>query len=112
MNNETTTYDAAVQAVEDVLFSKEDGKSRLEREMETAFYRGIGRWLIGGGLAVVVAVVGIYYQVQSNTERINDSLTKDQAALITQKLDALKESVDQKNIVINEIDKRLREAGF
>lgn len=65
-------YKQSVQAVEDVLFTEEDGKTRLEREIENAFFKSIGRWLIGGGIVVIVAISGIYFQVQKNTEVIHE----------------------------------------
>lgn len=65
-------YQQSVQAVEDVLFTEKDGKTRLEREMENAFFKSIGRWLIGGGIVVVLGLGGLYFQVQANTDMIQE----------------------------------------
>lgn len=106
------TYTEAVKAVNDVLFTKKDGKTRLEREMESAVYQALGKWLIGGGIMVIVFFVGIYYRVQANSEKVDNALSHDQAALIIQRVDQLKEAVDDKNRVIQSIDERLRDKGI
>lgn len=65
-------YEQSVHAVEHVLFTEENGKTRLEREIESAFFKSIGRWLIGGGIVVILGLGGLYFQVQANSALINE----------------------------------------
>lgn len=106
----TTTYEQA--AVEDVLFTLDNGKTRLEREMESAFFKSVGRWLVGGGVVVIISVSGLWFKVQANTEKIENALTEDQAALIIQRVDQLNLSVQEKNETLKDIDARLRAKGI
>jgi len=75
MQHETQeqTYDQTHNAVEDLLFKKDDsGVSRFEREVKSAFFSGIGKWVMSGGVAVIVLLAGIYYQVQNNSNLIDE----------------------------------------
>lgn len=83
----------AIQAVEETLFEadsnghnrfgrevhdavfedgKDGGPSRFQRELKKAFYQTFGKWFLGGGVAVCLGLAGIYYQVETNTERIEE----------------------------------------
>ena len=46
--------------------------SRFQRELKKAFYQTFGKWFLGGGVAILLGLAGIYYQVENNTERIEE----------------------------------------
>ena len=96
------TYNESVKAVEHVLFEeKENGKSRFENELENAFFKSVGKWIVGGGLLVVISMVGIYYQVKQNTDAINEGgrYTQEEAdrdfQYIQRQIDAIAEDIDE-----------------
>jgi len=95
------TYNQAVKAVEHVLFEEEhDGKNRFEREIESAFFKSMGKWIAGGGILVIVSLVGIYYQVQNNSEQINEGGRYSQEEAdrdnenLQRQIDAIAEDID------------------
>jgi len=84
---------ASEQAIEDVLFTPdpqghtrfgrevhdavfEDGPngtpSRFQRELKKGFYQTFGKWFFGGGAVILLAVAGIYFQVQDHEERLSE----------------------------------------
>ena len=84
---------AANEAVEESLFTKDsnghnrfgrevhdavfaDGKngnpSRFQTELKKAFYNTFGKWFFGGGAVVLLALAGMYFQLQQNTEAIEE----------------------------------------
>lgn len=92
MCSKEETKKAANEAVEELLFTPDangytrfgrevhdavfmDGSggepSRFQREIKKAFYSTVGKWLVGGGIALIIPLVGIYFQVQQNTEAID-----------------------------------------
>lgn len=73
MCTQDETYQQAVHAVEDVLFKEDSsGTSRLGKEMNKHFYNTIGKWLIGGGFFILIGLAGAYYQIQYNTDLIEE----------------------------------------
>lgn len=104
MCSSAETYEQAVQAVEHVLFEEKDGKSRFEREIEAVFYKGIGRWLLGGGVVIIIAVSGIYFQVKANTYNINEGgrYTQEEADVDKANQHAINERLERKLDIIIE----------
>lgn len=89
----TESYKEAVKAIDDTLFTpdvhgntrfarevhdavfNDDGvgrESRFQRELKKAFYGTIGRWLIGGGMVLIFALAGIYFQVETNSKALEE----------------------------------------
>ena len=65
------TYKETKKAVEAVLFDEKDkGKSRLEQEMESAFFRIVGKWLVGGGVLVIIVATAYYFNTQSRIDKV------------------------------------------
>ena len=77
------------------------------------------RWIIGLVLTIIIQSGAVFFwaatiqaQVQQNAENIEDALTQDQAALIIQQIEQLKDSVETKNKTIEKLDERLRLKGI
>ena len=59
--------------VHDAVFDESNGKdSKLAREMTKVFYQLFGRWFFFGGAAVLVALGGLYYQIQDHEEILSE----------------------------------------
>lgn len=92
MCSKEETKKAANDAVEELLFTPDanghtrfgrevhdavfmDGAggqpSRFQREIKKAFYSTVGKWLIGGGIAIIIPLVSIFFQVKQNTEALD-----------------------------------------
>lgn len=98
-------------------FWKEDGlKDKLIAEVHTAIDARVGRWLIGGGIVIVFTVAAGWFSLSSkvaiNSEKIENALTTDQAALLIQRLDQLSEDNRELNETIKSLDVRLRSKGI
>lgn len=98
-------------------FLKDDGlKDKLVAEIHQTIDARVGRYFISGGIVLLVVILSAWFtltnRVDNNQQAIKAALTQDQAALIIQRLDSLKESVDEKNTRIDSIDARLRAAGY
>lgn len=78
--------------VHDAVF--EDGDtgepSRFSRELKKAFYQTFGRWFFFGGAAVILAIAGLYYQIQDHEEQLNEGGRYTEA-------DAIEDSRQQEN---------------
>ena len=91
--HDNSIKDVAVKAVEETLFKTDinghnrfgrevhdavfedgpdGGPSRFQRELKKAFYSTFGKWFFTGGAVIIVGFAGMYYQLQSNTEQINE----------------------------------------
>ena len=98
-------------------FFKEGGlKDALVKDVERAIDARVGRWLLGGGIIFLFTISAAWFslkaQVDDNTEKIENALTSDQAALVIQRLDQLEQSVREKNTTIEKLDDRLRAKGI
>jgi hypothetical protein len=111
-------YSESVKAVEDVLFTKHNGKTKLETEMESAIYRSVGKWFLYGGVLIVLSVASLYYTnrqellevrqlAEKNTEAINEGgrYTQEEAdrdnAAFQKQLDDMDDKLD---LIINFLD--------
>lgn len=58
--------------VHDAVFADGDNgqPSRFQRELKKAFYSSVGKWLVGGGIAIIIGGAFLYFQVQQNTEAL------------------------------------------
>lgn len=110
------TKNEIAEVIEQEFFKEGGLRDQLSDDITTRIDAKVGRWLLTGGLIVIVAAAGAWFTlkntVSNNTEKIENALTQDQAALIIQRVDQLKESVDDKNEVIQRLDERLRAKGI
>lgn len=98
-------------------FWKEGGlKDQLSKEVHRAIDARVGRWLLAGGLGIIVLVAGAWFslkgEVARNTEYRENGFNKDQAALLIQRLDQLSDDNRELNETIKSLDDRLRAKGF
>ena len=68
--------------------------SRFQRELRKGFYNTFGKWFFGGGALLIVAVAGMYFQLQSNTKTLEEGGRYTENDAIEDK--RLKEARDQR----------------
>lgn len=62
-----------VREVQEAIFDGYgDTESRFQKELRTAFYSSIGKWLVGGGLVLFLGLANIYFQVNQNTKSLEE----------------------------------------
>lgn len=91
-------------------------RDSLVDDLERAIDARIGRWLIGGGVAIIFIIAAAWFtlsnNVSNNTEKINNALTTDQAALLIQRLDQFEELQGDTKASVEKLDERLRAKGI
>ncbi len=88
----------------------------IEMKKEWKEFKDKILWIIVGFLGSILAMGVWVGSIETKIEEINykvdRSLTQDQAALITQRLDQLTKSIEEKNQIIQQLDNRLRLKGI
>lgn len=112
MNYEEMT----IKAIENEFFKEGGLRDKLRKDITNIIDARIGRWFIGGGgfliITAVLAWANLTSKVNSNTEKIENAVTNEGAALIIQRLDQIESTVKDKNDTIKALDDRLRAKGI
>lgn len=110
------TQEETAEILREEFWKKGGLKDQLTKEVHAAIDARVGRWFISGGAIIVFMVAAGWFSlsnsVANNTQKIDDALTSDQAALIIQRLDQLETTVQEKNRIIERLDERLRSKGI
>ena len=71
---DTQGHTRFAREVHNAVFEEGQGgePSRFQREMRKGFYQTFGKWFFGGGAVMLIGLVGIYFQVQENTEALQE----------------------------------------
>lgn len=106
-----------IAQVIDQEFFKEGGlRDRLKSDFTNIIDARIGRWFIGGGVVLIFSIASAWFtlsnQVANNTNKINNAVTTEGAALIIQRIDQLENTLQDKNDAIKSLDERLRAKGI
>lgn len=73
MRAPSPTYQETVDAIEDTLFTPDSsGRNRFERELDSHVSKRIGRWIISGGLIIVLSGAGLYFSLENRVSNMEE----------------------------------------
>lgn len=110
------TQNEVAQVIEQEFFKDGGLRDQLTEDISNAIDARIGRWLIGGGMILILAAAAAWFSlrndVDNNTQALEDAITQDQAALLIQRLDQFEKLQADTNASIRDLDNRLRAKGI